>query len=111
MSKMQRTKGAVNEREVAEMYAFVLDKEVKRELKQYQEKLGRDLRGCQPYCVQVKSGKKVNYRDGLKDAFSAIGNGYAYPVVHIHENNKEGVVVLDEKFWLVCVELLKDKLK
>lgn len=104
---MQRNKGAQAERKVAELYSFALDKEVYRELSQYQKKSGRDLRGCEPYVVQIKHQKRVNYRKAYEEARDGIGEGYIYPVAHIHEDYKEPLVVISEKFWLTCVEMLK----
>lgn len=109
--KKSRDKGARNERRVAKMYSFCLDKEVDRELSQYQKKCGRDLKGCKPFCVQVKSGKKVAIRKALEEAFNAIGDGYAYPVAHINEDYKEPMVVIPERVWMIMVEVTKKILK
>jgi hypothetical protein len=111
MGKMQRTKGATEERRIASLYEWAMGKEVKRELDQYQEKLGRDLRGCQPYCVQIKVGKRPGYRKAFEEALSAVRDGYGYPIAHVREDNKQAIVMLPETLWIVIVEMLKEKLK
>jgi hypothetical protein len=106
MSKYQRNKGATEERRVAKLYSFALNRTVERELSQYQHSSGRDLKGCQPWIVQCKKGKKLNYRTAIDEATNAMGEGYAYPVAHLNEDYKEPVVVLPEKLWMTIVELL-----
>ena len=111
MGKMQRTKGATEERRVCKLYEFALGCEVDRNLAQYQKSDGRDLTGTQPWIVQCKKGKQPNPRQALKEAYDSIGNGYAYPVAHIHDDRKEPFVVVPESVWMMMVEITKDKLK
>lgn len=110
--KHSRNKGARRERETAKKYAFALEKEVSRNLDQYQKTSGRDLSGCQPYAVQVKSnlgGTKL-LRKAFNEAFNGMGKGYAYPALHLCFDRASNLVVLDEEFWMVCVEILRESL-
>ena len=106
MGKSQRIKGAGEERRVAKLYGFALNCCVERELSQYQHSSGRDLKGCQPWIVQCKKGRRINYRKAADEAIGAMGDGYAYPVAHINEDRKTKLVVLPEELWMQIVEIL-----
>lgn len=110
MGKMQRTKGATHERLVANAYSTYLDSKSSRNLDQYQKTDGRDISGCEPYCVQVKSGKAINIYKAYEEAKSAVTDAYKYPVAHIHYDRKDKLVVLSEELWWVIIQLIKEDL-
>lgn len=88
MGKKSRTKGAGGEREVAELLSKVYPGTC-RELDQYQGKLGRDLKGCAPWCVQIKRMKSVSEKqkeDAFMEAVSACGGEWILPVVFYRED-------------------------
>lgn len=100
----------MNEREVANKYSLYLEKKSSRNLDQYQKTDGRDIKGCSPYCVQVKSGKAINIYGAYAEAKSAVNSEYKYPVAHIHYDRRDGLVVINEDLWWVIIQLIKDKL-
>ncbi len=106
MSKLSRTKGAVEERRVAALYTSILGTKVQRELSQYQESSGRDLKGCEPWCVQCKHGKRVQVREAYYEAASAVDKKYTIPIAHIHDHGLPPLVVLSEEDWMTIVERL-----
>lgn len=83
LGKKSRTKGSSGELDVCKILSVEYP-DVARELDQYQESLGRDLRECQPLCVQVKRWKTVTHGD-IKKAFaeaeSALDQEYRIPIV------------------------------
>lgn len=92
MGKMSRTKGATGEREVADMLSSIYP-DTCRELDQYQGKLGRDLRGCNPWCVQIKRQKVVTEWDKRKAYEEAVTaedqHTYLFPVVFYREDRRQ----------------------
>lgn len=81
--KLSRDKGARIERDVAKLFKQELGwATVKRHLSQYQIPSGRDLDGTQPFCIQVKGGKRPNVETALAEATSATGTEacYSWPV-------------------------------
>lgn len=109
IGRLSRNKGSAEERRVAALYASALGQRTLRELTQYQASTGRDLRGCQPYAVQVKVGKKVNARNAYHEAASAVDMEYTLAVAHIRNDHEKPLVVLSEEDWLTIVERLVDK--
>lgn len=106
IGKLSRNKGAAEERRVAKLYEFALCTKVQRDISQYQQSSGRDLRGCQPWCVQNKVGKKVNARSAYLEAANAVDNEYSIAVAHIRNDNEEPLVVISEQDFMVIVERL-----
>lgn len=87
--KKSRTKGAAGENEVIKLMRFAFP-DAARELDQYQEKLGRDIKGTQPWCFQVKRHRKLSEGD-LRRAFMQADSvppesGYSLPAVLYRED-------------------------
>lgn len=93
---------------MAKRYEFALDAKVQRELSQYQESSGRDLKGCAPYCVQTKKGKRINVRAAYREAASAVDSHYRIAVAHIYDDHQTPLVILSEDDWMTIVEHLKN---
>lgn len=106
IGRLSRNKGATEERRCCKLYEFALGIKVQRDISQYQQSSGRDLRGCQPFAVQNKKGKQCNVRNALAEAVSSLDSEYTIPVAHIHDDGKEPFVVLREEDWMCIVERL-----
>jgi len=111
MGKMQRTKGAQGERRVSNQYTLYLGRKSSRNLDQYQKSDGRDISGCEPYCVQSKKGKAINIYQAYAEAKSAVNTKYKYPVAHISYDRKDPLVVISEDLWWTIIQLIKDDLQ
>ena len=97
MGKKSRTKGAVAENDVCKLIAPIHEG-AQRELDQYQDKLGRDIKGCAPLCIQVKRYKKIHpgdIRTAYSEALSALDGEYLYPVVFYREDRRQWRVSTD----------------
>jgi len=100
VSGKSRNKGAAAEREVVRLLRdsgrFPA---AARELEQYQASLGRDLRGTEPWCLQVKRHKGFTPRvleRALQEAAEAADDHYAIPAVFFRG---------DRQPWRVLVRL------
>lgn len=81
MGSYERRKGARFEREVARKLAAA-GYCASRNLEQYQETSGRDLKVDAPLCIQCKAGKRPNWEAALREAMSAAGTDYAVAITH-----------------------------
>lgn len=92
MGKKSRTKGAVGELEVCDLLEKLFLRKPQRELDQYQESLGRDIKNCRPLCVQVKRYKSITpgcLDKAFEEACSAVDDHYEFPVVFYREDRKK----------------------
>jgi hypothetical protein len=90
MGKKSRTKGAAGENEVVKLLENIFP-EAARELDQYQEQLGRDLKWTMPLCIQVKRHKEIAPGDiwnAFTEASSAVDDDYTWPIVFYREDRK-----------------------
>ena len=98
--RKSRDKGAGGENEACKLIRpFFPD--AARELDQYQESLGRDLKETQPFCIQVKRLRTVSDTDlltALAEAESAIDECYEYPIVMARADRRSWKV-----FCRMCV--------
>ena len=87
MSKLSRTKGKNGELEfikiIKEVYPLAA-----RELSQYQETLGRDVKNTKPFCIQVKRNKaRPAVEKALIEATKSTDLQYDIPVA-AHRGDK-----------------------
>ena len=102
MGASQRRKGAAFERRVV----FDLKEagfEAKRNLDQYQQSDGRDITVDAPFCFQLKTGKRPNYRQALREARESCGSDYAVAITH--EDYGDTVVHMDWDDFLELISL------
>lgn len=108
MGKMQRTKGSSGELDACKLLESIYP-DAARELEQYQNKLGRDLRETQPLCVQVKRHKSLTHGEIFKafsEAKSAVDNEYLYPIALYREDFKSWRVATTLE---VLIDIMKDE--
>lgn len=73
-----------------------------RELDQYQKKLGRDLKGTEPWCVQIKNSERANPIKALMEAEAEVNNLYPYAISFVKSGGRWVVTMSsDAFFWLI----------
>ena len=103
MGLMQRRKGASKENELCR-YLKEHGIDAKRNLGETRsENVGRDLIVDRPFCIQVKAGKRINWKGALDEAIRA-ANDDETPVAALKLDGYHWVAVLP-----LCdlVELIK----
>jgi len=93
MSKMQRTKGASFERLICAWFKKMGWKSACRNLTQYQKTDGKDLNNTEPYCCQLKCGKKINIIAAYNEAKEAAKKG-EIPICISKIDRKEVLVTM-----------------
>jgi hypothetical protein len=101
-----RNKGAAFERKVAELYREAGFKNARRKLSQYQKSDGRDLENVDPFTVQCKCGKTVDWLTAYHEALASNEPSF-FPVVHGRIDGKGTYVFLSEEDWQEIVIMLK----
>ena len=101
MGKQQRRKGADFERDFVSLLRS-LDPTARRNLDQYQERSGKDIRTYLPFTFQLKCGAKPNIWRAFKEAQDAQEDG-KFPVAIIRRDRKNTVAVMAADDWLDLV--------
>jgi len=102
MGKSQRTKGAEWEREIARWWQKMGWKDAKRNLNQYQERDGRDIKNTEPYCPQCKVGQHISLLEAYKEAKEAAGDKEIALVQFKYDREEPMVLMSLEDFaWLI----------
>ena len=99
MGASQRAKGKCGELEVIRLLKQDFP-QAARELSQYQNTLGRDLKGTKPWCVQIKRLKQAPAVEKyLHEAISALDDEYTIPVLFIRGDRGKWLVVMEADAW------------
>ena len=106
MAKLSRDKGARLEREVCNLFKRHLGWDLSRELDQYQDKLGRDIKGSEPYCIQIKGGANPNIPKAFAEAKSALGGTYVWPIAMTKKDREEWLVTMDTDTFFAMLQCI-----
>lgn len=101
MSKSQRTKGAVFEREVVNTIKAVLGEQVKRNLDQWRDG-GHDI-ALGPFMIECKRRASIAVYDWLDQCTDAC-KGQKTPVVVARGDRREAIVILRLTDFLALVK-------
>jgi len=100
-----RNKGASAEREASKLWHEVGFPFARRKLSQYQEKGGIDLENTESFKVQVKSGKKINVWQALREVEEE-AKRQEIPLAMIKRDRTDWIVVIS---WKNFVKVLNPK--
>ena len=106
MAKISRDKGARLEREVCNLFLKNMGWVVERELDQYQGKLGRDIKGSEPFCIQIKGGAAPNIHKAFDESKKAVQGSYIWPIAMTKKDRGEWLITMDQETFfsmLVCI--------
>ena len=100
MSAMQRNKGAAAEREVAELFRLWGWGGAHRRStgEESQADQGRDLKGTEPYCIQVQNADRTTPELKLQEAEQAATDGQI-PVAFIRRTRGSWMVCMRARDW------------
>lgn len=102
MGKMSRNKGQRGEREVATLFAAAGWGQANRRSAGEESQLdqGRDLKGTEPYCVQVHLGNSPAPHKKYAEAETAAGGGYPVPLAFTRKTHGRWLVTMSaEEFF------------
>lgn len=108
MGKMQRTKGATYEREVAATISSRLGRPTKRMLGQARDG-GHDLEQVGPWLFECKRRAKIAVYEWLDQVakackYTANQPGGQTPVVIARADNRKSIVIMDFEDWLAMAK-------
>jgi len=99
MGKMQRTKGAAYEREVAKILSERLGRPTKRMLGQARDG-GHDLEQIGPWLFECKRRAKIAVYDWIHQIAKAATGTWAAPIVIARADNEQSIVIMRLDDWL-----------